>query len=96
MSETVTQAERRLEMRRAFMGGGTDTLLSRPEVEAILGMSRTTIYRKMRGGWRPDPDGVNQFTPPDPAFPQPVRIGRRAIRWHSDDVLAYRDQLIAG
>ena len=52
-------------------------LLTRPQVEARCGLSTSSIYRFMRDG----------------LFPEPVRVGRRAVRWHSweiDEWLATR------
>ena len=45
------------------------TLMKRPEVEAAVGLSCTaSIYRLMDEG----------------AFPRPIRIGKRAVRWRGD------------
>lgn len=40
-------------------------LLRRPEVEALTGLSRSTLYAMMERG----------------AFPRPRRIGQRAVAW---------------
>ncbi|MHA3977425.1 helix-turn-helix transcriptional regulator [Halovulum sp. GXIMD14794] len=45
-------------------------LYKRPEVEQRTGLSRSSIYEKMRLG----------------EFPRPVRIGKRAVAWRADDV----------
>ena len=45
-------------------------LLRRSEVEARLGVSRSWIYSEMRAG----------------RFPEPVRIGTRAVRWRVADL----------
>ena len=42
-----------------------DTLLRRPDVEAITGLSGASIYAAMRRD----------------EFPRPVKIGRRAVAW---------------
>ena len=42
-----------------------DRLLRRPEVEALTGLARATIYQRMAMG----------------DFPRPVKIGRRAVAW---------------
>ena len=42
-----------------------DRLLRRPEVEALTGLKRATIYQKMAMG----------------DFPRPINIGRRAVAW---------------
>ena len=48
----------------------TDRLLTRHEVEARCGIARTTVYRLMRTG----------------EFPEPIRIGPRAVRWPSTEI----------
>ena len=50
-----------------------DRLLRRDEVEARSGYSRTSIYRLMRAG----------------LFPEPLKIGPRAVRWRESDLLAW-------
>ena len=45
-------------------------LLTRPQVEARCGLSTSSIYRFMRDG----------------PFPEPIRVGRRAVRWHSSEI----------
>ena len=42
-----------------------DSLLRRPDVEAITGLSRSSIYAAMSRG----------------DFPRPVSIGKRAVAW---------------
>ena len=42
-----------------------DRLLRRPEVEALTGLARATIYQKMAAGH----------------FPRPVKIDTRAVAW---------------
>ncbi|WP_342747466.1 helix-turn-helix transcriptional regulator [Tropicimonas sediminicola] len=48
-------------------------MLRRPEVQARVGLSRSTIYDMMALG----------------AFPRPVRIGRRAVAWRESDITAW-------
>ena len=43
----------------------TPRILRRPQVEATTGLSRSTLYAMMAEG----------------AFPQPVRLGKRAVGW---------------
>ena len=50
--------------------------LTRQQVSARCGISRTTIYRLMRAG----------------AFPEPIRIGPRAVRWREDDLVKWLAQ----
>lgn len=51
----------------------TNRLLHRREVEAMTGLSRTSIYRQMRAG----------------QFPCPVRVGPKAVRWNQQEVEAW-------
>ena len=50
-----------------------DKLLTRPEVEKWLALSRSSVYRLMREG----------------ILPEPIRIGPRAVRWKSSEIEAY-------
>ena len=52
-----------------------DVLLTRREVERRTGLSRSTIYRKMRDG----------------SFPVPLKVSERAVRWRDSDIRAYVD-----
>jgi prophage regulatory protein len=57
----------------------TDKILRRKDVEAHIGLSRSTIYQAMSEG----------------NFPKPIRIGRRAVGWPLsviEDWLASRPQ----
>ena len=47
-----------------------DRLLRRTEVEEIVGLSRSSIYRLKKEG----------------LFPEPIRIGLRAVRWWLSDI----------
>ena len=47
-----------------------DRLLSRRRVEVVTGISRSSIYRLKERG----------------DFPQPVRVGRTAVRWKESDI----------
>ncbi len=47
-----------------------DTLLTRRQVEARCGLSTNSVYRLMREG----------------LFPEPIRIGRRAVRWPTSEI----------
>ena len=57
------------------MSTDQDVLLTRPEVERRTGLSRSTLYRKMREG----------------TFPVPLKVSERAVRWRDSDVRAYVD-----
>ena len=50
-----------------------DILMRRREVEKVLGISRSSIYRLMQEG----------------RFPRPVRIGPAAVRWRASDITAW-------
>ncbi|MCY4515512.1 MAG: AlpA family phage regulatory protein [Candidatus Tectomicrobia bacterium] len=50
-----------------------DVLLTRREVERRTGLSRSTLYRKMREG----------------TFPVPLKVSERAVRWRDRDIRAY-------
>ena len=56
----------------------TKLLLSRPEVERLVGLSTASIYRMIRA----DP----------PEFPLPVKV-RRVVRWRSDEIREWIDGL---
>ena len=45
-------------------------LLRLREVLALCGLSRSTIYRKMREG----------------SFPEPLKVGVRAVRWREAEI----------
>ena len=45
-------------------------LLARADVERLVGMSCSSIYRAMRQG----------------DFPEPLRIGARGVRWRADEI----------
>ena len=48
----------------------TDRFLRRPEVEADVGLSRSSIYRMIEAE----------------EFPRPIRIGKRAVAWRAPDI----------
>jgi prophage regulatory protein len=54
-----------------------DRLLRRREVEAMVGFGRSMIYEKMASG----------------AFPQPLKIGPKSVRWREQDIRAWIDRL---
>jgi prophage regulatory protein len=47
-----------------------DRIYRRPDVEKLIGLSRSTLYAMMAEG----------------AFPKPVKLGKRAVGWHERDV----------
>ncbi|MEH8110724.1 helix-turn-helix transcriptional regulator [Aeromonas veronii] len=60
----------------------TLTIIRRNEVEARTGLSRSTIYAKMR----PNPKYPNVY---DPTFPKPVSIGAKAVGWIEEELEAW-------
>ena len=51
----------------------TGRLLRLSEVRARCGLSRSSIYRKMREG----------------SFPEPLKVGDRAVRWPEHEINAW-------
>mgnify|MGYP001068878169 CR=1 FL=1 len=49
-------------------------LLRRPKVEAMTGLSRSTLYAMIARG----------------DFPKPVRVGLRAVAWRDGDIHAWQ------
>lgn len=47
--------------------------MTRKQVEARCGLSRTSVYRLMRCG----------------LFPEPIRVGVRAVRWSEDEIASW-------
>lgn len=56
-----------------------DTILRLPTVKAATGLSRSTIYERVRRG----------------TFPAPVPIGRKAVGWLESEVGAWIQRTIA-
>ena len=52
-------------------------VLRRREVEAVTGLSRSTIYQMMADG----------------GFPKPVRLGKRAVGWRESDISGWLENL---
>ena len=52
-----------------------DRLLRREDVEELTGISRSALYRMMRAG----------------EFPEPIRIGPRAVRWRQSELREFLD-----
>ena len=57
-----------------------DVFLTRAEVEKRTGLARSSIYRLMRRG----------------GFPEPHRIGERAVRWSRQELEKMARQTAAG
>jgi prophage regulatory protein len=58
------------------------TILRRKQVEARTGLTRSTIYAKLKR----NPKRPSEY---DPTFPRPVAIGARAVGWVEDEVVAW-------
>lgn len=55
------------------------TILRRKQVEARTGLSRSTIYERVRAG----------------TFPSPVSLGAKAVGWVEDEITAWLAQLVS-
>lgn len=55
------------------------TLLRRPQVETITGLSRSTIYRLIA----------------EAKFPAPIRLTERCVAWPSDQIASWVDSRCA-
>ena len=56
------------------------SILRRPDVEAVTGLSRSTIYKWMDEG----------------SFPKPVKLGPRAVGWREADINDWLNKLSEG
>lgn len=50
-----------------------DKIYRRPDVETLVGLSRSTIYAMIADG----------------TFPKPIKLGKRAVGWRQSDVLTW-------
>lgn len=50
-----------------------ETLLRRPQVEALVGLSRSAIYKAMSEG----------------TFPRPLKLGTQARAWRKSEIVAW-------
>ena len=57
----------------------TMRILKRPVVEAITGLSRSSLYAKMQNG----------------SFPSAIKLGQRSIGWLASDVQQWLESRIA-
>ena len=55
------------------VGGKPEVLLRLRDVCQIVGLSRSTIYKRLADG----------------RFPKPVRLGERAVRWPSNEIATW-------
>lgn len=58
------------------------TILRRKQVEARTGLSRSTIYAKLRR----NPKRPSDY---DPTFPKPVSVGAKAVGWIEAEIDAW-------
>ena len=58
------------------------TILRRKQLEARIGLSRSTIYAKLN----PNPNRPGDY---DPTFPKPISLGPKAVGWIEAEVDAW-------
>lgn len=58
------------------------SILRRKDVEARTGLSRSTIYAKLRN----NPKRPSDY---DPTFPRPISVGAKAVGWLSHEIDAW-------
>lgn len=58
------------------------SILRRKQVEARTGLSRSTIYARMRF----NPKRPSEY---DPTFPKPVSVGAKAVGWIESEIDAW-------
>nr|VFJ55976.1 MAG: transcriptional regulator, AlpA family [Candidatus Kentron sp. FW] len=58
------------------------TILRRKQVEERTGLSRSTIYARLK----PNPSRPHDY---DPTFPKPVSIGPKAVGWVESEILEW-------
>lgn len=58
------------------------TILRRKQVEARTGLSRSSIYAKLKH----NPKRPSDF---DPTFPKPVSVGAKAVGWVEHEIEAW-------
>ncbi len=58
------------------------TIIRRKEVEARTGLSRSSIYARIK----PNPKRPREF---DPTFPKPVSIGAKSVGWIAAEIEAW-------
>jgi len=51
-----------------------------PEVMSLTGLSRSSIYLRIS----------------EQAFPKPIKLGRRAIGWPEDSLIAWQAEIMGG
>lgn len=74
----MMNSARRTTERSNDMKAHPTVILRRPQVEARTGLSRSTIYERMRRG----------------RFPRPIQLGPRSVGWLESDINAWLDERI--
>jgi prophage regulatory protein len=64
------------------------TILRRKQVEARTGLSRSTIYAKLRR----NPNSPGSY---DPTFPAPISLGGKAVGWIESEIDTWLNAQIA-
>lgn len=64
------------------------TIIRRKQVEARTGLSRSTLYAKIRR----NPKRPGDF---DPTFPRPVSLGAKAVGWVEAEIEAWLADQVA-
>lgn len=58
------------------------TIIRRKQVEARTGLSRSSIYARLR----PNPKRPGDY---DPTFPKPISVGAKAVGWIEAEIDAW-------
>lgn len=58
------------------------TIIRRKQVEARTGLSRSSIYARLRQ----NPKRPNDY---DPTFPKPISVGAKAVGWIESEIDAW-------
>lgn len=61
------------------MAEKSPVVLRRKQVEARVGLSRSSLYARLT----PNPKRPGDY---DPTFPRPVRLGARAVGWIESEI----------
>lgn len=58
----------------------SERILRRPDVETLVGLSRSTLYAMIAEG----------------SFPKPIKLGKRAVGWRAADLDAWLEARVTG
>lgn len=64
------------------------TIIRRKQVEALTGLSTSTIYAKFKR----NPNRPHEY---DPSFPRPIRLGAKSVGWVESEVIGWIEAKIA-